>query len=61
MEDTRRELLHMRELELGTTIIGVARTPHSMRQRSTLARKLAHVLLHHARGAKRPLTLLLTS
>lgn len=33
---------------LGTTIIGVARTPHPMRQRSTLAHELAHVLFEDA-------------
>lgn len=36
--------LTMRDPVRGRTFIGVARTPHPMRQRSTLAHELAHVL-----------------
>jgi len=36
--------LTMRDPKRGRTFIGVARTPHPMRQRSTLAHELAHVI-----------------
>jgi hypothetical protein len=38
----------MRDPKFGTTIIAVAKTPHPMRQRSTLAHELAHVLFEDA-------------
>lgn len=38
----------MRDPKFGFTIIAVARTPHPMRQRSTLAHELAHVLFKDA-------------
>ena len=38
----------MRDPRFGTTIIAVAKTPHPMRQRSTLAHELAHVLFEDA-------------
>ena len=38
----------MRDPKFGSTIIAVARTTHPMRQRSTLAHELAHVLFEDA-------------
>lgn len=44
--------LAMRDPDRGVVFIGVARTEHPMRQRSTLAHELAHVLFEDWNGAE---------